>query len=132
MKHARPQRTVSIRLTGRRKSDAQVAYTYWTPSDGTTRTDSPKCELYNEAGTNTLFLLDYASTRNGWTIIGIEPNPADAPCLETILGPANTSIMTLFPDSDYPETFKFYIVYSNTLTEETVKYDPQEENTPPT
>lgn len=131
MKHARPQRTVTISLSGRQKSDARVVYTYWCPSDGLTRTDTPVCTLYNEKGTNTLFLLDYASTLNGWTIVGIEPNPADAPVLDSIPGPANGSLLTLFPDTDRPQIFNFYIVYLNTLTEQTVRFDPQEENTPP-
>ena len=132
MKQARPQRTVSISLSASNQSDAQVAYTFWTPSDGVTSTNAPVCDLYNEQGTNTLFLLDYASTLHGWTITGIEPNPAGAPCLESIRGPASTSLMTLFPDGSEPRVFRFYIVYENTLTGQTLMLDPQESNTPPT
>lgn len=132
MNQARPQRTVTISLSASQPSDAQVAYTYWAPSDGITSTNAPVCDLYNERGTNTLFLLDYVSTLNGWTIAGIAPNPAGAPCLESILGPASTSLMTLFPDSAQPHVFRFYIAYRNTLTGQTLMLDPQESNTPPT
>lgn len=131
MKQARPQRTVTISLSGRQKSDARVVYTYWSPDDRLTRVDSPVCTLHNEKGSNTLFLLDYASTLNGWTIVGIEPNPESAPVLESIVGPANGSLLTLFPDTDRPEIFKFYIVYLNTLTEQQLRFDPQEDNVPP-
>lgn len=131
MKNAIPQRTVTISLSGRMVEDAQLTYSFWSPTDGYTRTASPACDLYQKTATNTLFILDYASTRNGWIILGTEPNPSGSPALETIPGPANTSIMTMFPNREPGEKYSFYIVYQNTITDVTVRFDPQEENRPP-
>jgi len=128
---ATPQRTVTISLNGRMAEDTQVSYSYWSPRDGVSRSGMPTCDLYMACKTNTLFVLDYASTMNGWTITGIEPNPAGAPVLESIAGPANLSIMTLFPDDAPGESYKFYIVYYNTVTQLQVRFDPQEQNRPP-
>lgn len=130
MKTATPQRSVTIAICGRGADDAQVRYSYWSPDDGVTRTATPRCDLDQARATNTLFLLDYQSSLNGWTITGVEPNPAGAPALETIPGPAAQSVMTLFPKLPVTEVFKFYIVYTNTLTGAVVRFDPQENNTP--
>ena len=130
MKTATPQRSVTIAICGRSADDAQVRYSYWSPDDGLTRAATPRCHLDQACATNTLFLLDYQSSLNGWTITGVEPNPAGAPALETIPGPAGQSVMTLFPNLLVTETFKFYIVYTNTLTGAVVRFDPQEDNTP--
>jgi hypothetical protein len=130
MNKATPQRTVTITINGKSAEDAQVAYTYWSPNNGATYTASPKCDLYQNEATNTLFLLDYQSSQNGWTISAVEPNPAGAPSLETIRGPAGQSVMTLFPELKVPQIFNFYIVYKNTLTGAEVRFDPQESNFP--
>jgi hypothetical protein len=130
MKQATPQRTVNISLMGRLQQDVRIAYSFWSPNDGFTRTAAPDCNLYQPNATNTLFILDYGSTLDGWTILRIEPNPAGAPMPETIHGPAHMSIMTMFPYSDKPEEYKFYIVYKNKLTDEEVRFDPQERNVP--
>ncbi|WP_296943300.1 hypothetical protein [uncultured Massilia sp.] len=121
---------MTISLSGRHENDAQVAYSYWSPNDGLTRSASATCDLYQKEDTNTLFLLDYAATRNGWTIVGTEPNPAGAPALDTIAGPDDLSIMTLFRTPVTPERFNFYIVYKNMITGATVRFDPQEGNIP--
>lgn len=131
MKYATPQRTVTISVSGRMVEDAHVSYSYWAPHDGLTRTSTSVCDLYQSTATNTLFVLDFASARNGWTIVGTEPNPAGSPALPTIAGPANLSIMTMFPDRAPGETYSFFIVYQNTLTDVTVRFDPQEGNRPP-
>jgi hypothetical protein len=130
MEYAISQRSVSISLTGRTDKDAQVAYSYWSPNDGFTRTASQSCDLYHKVDTNTLFLLDYASTLNGWTITGIEPNPPGAPVPESILGPEHMSLMTLFRDGGKPVEYKFYIHYKNKITGAKVRFDPQEGNIP--
>jgi hypothetical protein len=129
MNTATPQRTVTITIYGRGADDAQIAYSYWSPKDGVTHTTSPACDLVQTCATNTLFLLDYQSSLNGWTITGVEPNPVGAPALETIPGPAKQSVMTLFPDLPVPQIFNFYITYTNTLTGAIVRFDPQEKNT---
>jgi hypothetical protein len=131
MKKATPQRTVTISLSGRMVEDTEVTYSYWSPHDGASRTDTPVCDLYQSTATNTLFVLDYAASQNGWIITGTEPNPPGSPALEAIRGPAKTSIMTMFPDRAPGESYNFYIVYQNTLTDVTVRFDPQEENRPP-
>ena len=130
MTQATPQRTVSVSLTGRTEDDVEIAYSYWSPNDGTTRAGISECSLYQRSATNTLFLLDYASTRNGWTIVGTEPNPPEAPSLETIRGPASQSLMTMFPDIKEPQIFNFFMVFKNTVTGAVVRFDPQERNVP--
>jgi hypothetical protein len=130
MNTATPQRNVTIAVSGRSADDAQVRYSYWSPNDGITRAASPTCDLDQVRATNTLFLLDYQSSLNGWTITGVEPNPAGAPTLQTIQGPAGQSVMTVFPQLPVTEVFNFYIVYKNTLTGAVVRFDPQENNTP--
>jgi hypothetical protein len=130
MTQAIPQRIVNVSILGKKADGAQALYSYWSPNEGYTRTAMPNCELYQKRATNTLFVLDYASTLNGWTIVGTESNPPDAPSLETISGPANMSIMTMFPALSKPSDFKFYIVYFNTLTGENIRFDPQEKNVP--
>jgi hypothetical protein len=130
MEYAISQRSVTISLTGRAENDAQIAYNYWSPNDGFTRTGSQNCDLYHKTDTNTLFFLDYASTLNGWTITGIEPNTAGAPVPDSILGPENMSIMTLFRDGGKPVEYKFYILYKNIITGAKVRFDPQEGNIP--
>jgi hypothetical protein len=130
MKTATPQRTVTITIYGRTADDAQVVYSYWSPSNGVMHTTTATCDLTLESGTNTLFLLDYQTSLNGWTITGVEPNPAGAPALETIPGPARQSVMTMFPTLTVPQIFNFYIAYTNTLTGAVVRFDPQEKNIP--
>lgn len=130
MKYARPQRTVSIALNGRLKEDARVTYSYWSPHDGISRVALDICDLYHEKGTNTLFVLDYPSTLDGWTITGIRPH-AGSEALKYEPGPCGGSILTIFPDGDEVQTYSFYIDYYNTLTEAKVSFDPQEGNVPP-
>jgi hypothetical protein len=130
MTYSTPQRTVNISLMGRAQDDARVTYSYWSPNDGLTRTAAPDCSLYQPGATNTLFVLDYPSTLDGWTIAGIEPNPPGSPMPEPIPGAQYMSIMTMFPESTKPEEFSFYIVYTNKITGEKVRFDPQERNVP--
>lgn len=130
MKQATPQRTVTISVSGRTEEDARVSYSYWSPNDGLMRANTPVCDLYQKYSTNTLFVLDYASTQDGWTITGIAPNPSGAPALESIRGPKLTSIMTMFVESEQPELYKFFILYKNTITGASLAVDPQEGNTP--
>jgi hypothetical protein len=131
MTNATPQRIVNITLTGRHADETQVMYSYWSPNDGFVRSGGPNCDLYQQYATNTLFVLDYASTLNGWTIVRTEPNPPGTLGLEMIRGPKNTSLMTLFPDRHPGEVYNFYIVYKNEITGDTVRFDPQEGNIPP-
>jgi hypothetical protein len=128
MSTATPQRTVTISLSGTTEESTNVLYSYWSPNDGLTRVKIPKCELVQKGATNTLFVLDYESTLSGWTITGTQPNPAGAPALEAIRGPAGTSIMTMFPELSVPQIFNFFIVFKNTVTGASIMNDPQEGN----
>lgn len=130
MKNATPQRTVTISLSSRHAEEAQVSYSYWSPNDGFNRTASPTCDLYSRQASNTLFVLDYQATQNGWTMTGTAPNPAHAPSLACVVGPENTSLMTRFPDLNHEQEFKFYIIYRNVLNDQTLWVDPQEGNIP--
>lgn len=129
MTTAVPQRTVSICLLGRTADDAQISYSYWSPNDGMVRVASPICDMVNKKATNTLFVLDYPTTLNGWNIVGTKPKHPGAPTLATAVGPANTSIITFDPCLIKGD-FAFYIIYENTITQSKVYFDPQEGNEP--
>jgi hypothetical protein len=123
-----PQRTVNICLSGRNDDDTSIAYSFWSPNDGLTRLRAPVCDMIEKVATNTLFILDYASTLNGWTIVGIEPRPP-SPAIQYVMGPENTSVLTIDPCVK-AGIFAFYISYLNTITNAQLKFDPQEGNEP--
>ena len=129
MTTAVPQRSVTITLSGSSAADARVSYSYWSPNSGLSYTNSPNCDLLCKTATDTLFLLDYASTGAGWTIVNTTPNPATAPTLEQWLGPAAQSLMTYNPCITVG-TFNFFINYVNVVTGAVVSFDPQEGNEP--
>lgn len=129
MTSAIPQRTVTISIRGSNQADASASYSYWSPTDGLMRWSANRCDLINRRATNTLFVLDYASTLDGWTMVETSPNPAGASALPFQAGPQGTSLLTI--DSFHEmKTFAFYIHYKNTLTGAVVLIDPQEGNEP--
>jgi hypothetical protein len=126
MAHHFPQRIITLTVNGNDKN-AQVYYTYNCPVKGLAYINSPVCDLLVNHAINSLFVLDYTSTLNGWRIIDTTPN--GTPALEQYPGARNLSILTSNP-YDKPGTYKFYINYHNTQTDATIHIDPQEGNIP--
>jgi hypothetical protein len=123
-----PQRTISVSILGT-DNDAQVLYNYSSPITGLTYTNSPQCDLLCNQPSYSLFVLDYAATRNGWAIVNITPY-GDSPALAQTPGAYNLSILTFNPYTAQ-DTYRFYINYHNTITGAKISIDPQEGNVPP-
>lgn len=126
MASSTPQRLITLSINGNDKY-AQVYYTYNCPVTGLAYINSPVCDLLCNQAVNCLFILDYASTLNGWTIINTTPN--GSPELKQVPGALNLSILTINP-YNAPDTYKFYINYKNMQTEAVINIDPQEGNIP--
>lgn len=129
MTTAIPQRTVTITIRGTGQADARVNYSYWSPNDSMVRVAASRCDLIEKHATNTLFVLDYASTLDGWTMVRTSPNPEGAPALPFELGPEGTSLLTKYACRKQ-HNYAFYIHYKNTVTGGTAVFDPQEGNEP--
>ena len=126
-----PQRVVhvSLRPIG---TNIVAFYTYVSPLFGTSYIDAPVCDLKSDRPTYTLYVLDFASTINGWKINGIE-QPHDTDGLSAIPGPKSLSIQVFNPHHDDSSIENFSIVYSNPNYHDgvLVPIDPQEGNIPP-
>lgn len=125
-----PQRTITISLVdipGETKPHA--FYSYWDPASGQIVVDAPKCDLKITRPTYCLFVLDYLSTLNGWTISEItEKNPKDK-VITNFPGALNLSILT-FDDGALGTDYRFFIHYANAPAKKTASIDPQEGNIP--
>jgi hypothetical protein len=128
MSHPTPQRTVTISIIGN-DEHATVLYTYLSPITGLSFINAPTCDLKVDRAINTLFVLDYAATMIGWKITKTTPN--GTPALEQIPGAKHLSLMTCNPYDVPGETYKYYIHYHNSVTDQNMKKDPQEGNIPP-
>lgn len=122
-----PQRSITLSLSGTGK-DAQATYSYWSPVYGTTHVNAPVCELSCNQATYCLYLLDYAATQNGWTIVKTSPREGSG-ALCQVPGAFNLSILTYNPYT-VDATYRFYIHYLNTMTGVSIAIDPQEGNIP--
>lgn len=126
-----PQRVVHVSL---REIGNKIAafYTYVSPLFRTSHIDAPFCNIKCDRPTFTLYVLDFASTINGWTIDGIE-QAHDTDKLTATLGPERLSIQVYNPHDDDTSVENFSIVYSNQNHHhgEPVPIDPQEGNIPP-
>jgi hypothetical protein len=122
-----PQRTISVTIIGTDK-EAQVVYSYLSPVSGLSYINSPLCDLVVNQPVYCLFVLDYASTMNGWTICDTSPY-GDSPPLAQTAGALNLSILTYNPHTT-EDTYRFYINYRNTITGAKIAIDPQEGNIP--
>jgi hypothetical protein len=123
------QRFITISIDGVQDS-GRAFYSYTSPIFGTSYVRSPKCDISIDQPTYTLFLLDFASTMNGWAITGISPKET-YPSMETQLGPMGLSIMTINPYDSPTTVYKYYIHYRNSISGAKIKIDPQEGNIPP-
>lgn len=123
-----PQRIITISISGIEKN-ARVFYSYTSPIYGIAFVNVPTCDISIDQPTYTMFVLDFASSMNGWTFKGILPRH-DANPLSTIIGENKLSLTTFNPyDPEYPD-HAYYIEYYNTITEKEMKHDPQENNVP--
>jgi hypothetical protein len=122
-----PQRTLSITVIGTDK-EAQVVYSYLSPVTGLSYINSPTCDLLVNQPVYCLFVLDYASTMNGWTIFDITPY-GRSPELSQTPGALHLSILTYNPHTT-EDKYQFYINYHNTVTGAKISIDPQEGNIP--
>lgn len=127
MPQAIPQRTITISLTGTGE-DAQAFYTYLSPITGLSYLGAPVCDLKCSQPTFCLYVLDFASTLSGWTIIDTTP-VAGSGTLSQTPGANHLSVATFNPYTT-DSTYNFYINYRNTITGKTVHIDPQEGNVP--
>lgn len=128
MSQAIPQRVITITIVGNGK-DAQVLYTYLSPVTGQTYTNSPTCDMVCDRAVYSLFVLDYSSTLNGWTIAETSPYEA-SPVLSQVPGAFHLSLLTFNPYTT-EHVYRFYIHYRNSLNGVHIKRDPQEGNIQP-
>lgn len=124
-----PQRTISLSVHGDH-AGAQVTYSYWSPIKGQDFHDAPQCDLLYSRPTRFLFVLDYWSTLNGWTITRTVPRHG-SPELPTQIGPDHLSVSNCNSHMG-GETIHFAIEYKNTRTGHSMSIDPQEGNIPGT
>ena len=126
-----PQRVIHVSL--REIGDKIAAfYTYVSPLFGTSYIDAPKCEIKCDRPTFTLYVLDFASTLNGW-IIDDAQFGRNADKLTATPGPGKLSIQVFNPYNNDHGVEYFSLVYSNEnyRNGEPVAIDPQEGNIPP-
>lgn len=123
-----PQRSVTISINGTDKHST-VTYSYWSPVFGTTYVNAPTCDLTCNQATYCLYLLDFAASQNGWTIVKTSPHQ-DSGLLCQVAGSNNLSIMTFNPYTS-EGNYRFYIHYQNMATGAKISFDPQEGNIPP-
>ncbi|MEM8513764.1 hypothetical protein RCH14_003100 [Massilia sp. MP_M2] len=120
---------VSLREVG---DNIAAFYTYVSPLFGTSYIDAPVCEIKCDRPTFTLYVLDFVSTLNGWTIQGADflENPDD---LTATAGPEHLSLQVFNPHNDDTSVGNFFIVYTNPNYRhgKLVPIDPQEGNIPP-
>jgi hypothetical protein len=122
------QRTITVTIHGN-NNDHYMTYSYWSPVKGIQYHQAPTCDLLCNRPTYFLFILDYESTINGWTITGTEPRHG-SPALPTKLGPDNLSVSNYNDYQDKSKTYYFAINYQNTATGTKISVDPQEGNIP--
>lgn len=127
MSQAIPQRVITVTIIGNDK-DAQVQYSYLSPINGQLFTNAPTCDLKVDRAVYSLFVLDYASTLNGWSISETSPYEA-SPALSQVAGAFHLSLLTFNPYTT-EHTYRFYIHYRN-KNGIYIKRDPQEGNVQP-
>lgn len=128
MPQAIPQRIITITINGN-DNDAQVLYTYQSPVTGQSYVNSPNCDMEVNRAIYSLFVLDYATTLNGWAIKQTSPYQGSA-VLSQVPGAFNLSLLTFNPYTT-EHLYRFYIHYRNSITGAEIARDPQEGNLQP-
>jgi hypothetical protein len=118
---------VSIIGVGRR---ARASFSYTDPETGQSHVHEPTCTIGALRPFQTVYALDYPSTRNGWFFrkhVEASGNSRDVPHNRT----GNRLIMiTEFDSIDGEQSF--YLMFQNLITGKRFHVDPQEGNiTPP-
>jgi hypothetical protein len=115
---------------------SEVYYTYDDPGTGIHYDKSRTCRINAVSPYQTLFALDYATSRNGWNIFKpAEPKPGMSP----ITAPITLPLIPSFPDKesggfvlitlDFNNLeYKFDLTFFNHITKLTIWDDPQEGN----
>lgn len=123
-----PQRVITISLK-QINNELRAFYTFLSPLTGNMFIDAPSCDIECNQPTNTLFVLDFASSAAGWTIVDTSRKEPSLP-LPHKSGPSDQSVQVYNPHIDDTTKYSFYINYKNTVTGETKPIDPQEGNIP--
>ena len=102
-----------------------VGFVYY---DGTQKGPKPTTvvTLNITVPTDFLYVLDFESSRKGWTITGISAVEG-YPLLEVMHGPKRLSLLVLDPHKEMT-TYRYYLHFKNTQDGSTFQYDPQETN----
>lgn len=124
-----PQRVITISIVGT-DENAEVYYTYHSPVSGVSYIDCPVCDMVADQPINSLFVLDYFSTKNGWTITQVTPRRG-SPAMDSVHGALNLSILTINPYTSTDVMYRFYLHYVNTVTDAEMERDPQMGNIRP-
>jgi hypothetical protein len=124
-----PQRVISISIAGVNE-DARVFYTYTSPISGAAFINSPTCDILIDQPTDTLYLIDFSASMNGWVFKGIVPRH-DAKPLNIEISKNKLSLTTFnLYDPEYRD-HAYYIDYYNIITDSPMAHDPQENNVRP-
>ena len=119
------QVTVNVTVVGV-DEHAEVFYTYTDFKTGIVHTNHIVAEVHAVVPYHTLFALDYASTRSGWTfgekVIDIPDYP------ETHHWRADNALAMVTADYEKVQKHRFYLVLHNRFTDVTIQNDPQEGN----
>lgn len=111
---------------------SEVYYTYDDPKTGKHHDKAPTCKINAVSPFQTLFALDYATSRNGWVVL----MPAvRTPTSSEIVQP----LIPSFPDVEASRLvlithdctdleYRFDVIFFNQLTRTTIWDDPQEGN----
>ncbi|USX12450.1 hypothetical protein NHH88_22510 [Oxalobacteraceae bacterium OTU3CAMAD1] len=101
-----------------------VQFTYFDEASNGPVT-SPSISLNITCPTDCLFILDYATSKAGWTITEISAVGMGSPTLNTLPGPKKLSLMVMDPYLTLSQ-YKYYLHFAN--GKEKFKFDPQETN----
>lgn len=120
------QVTVLVTIVGVDGS-SEVYYTYADPATGEQHVKSPTCSINAVSPFQTLFALDYPTTRNGWRIFGsatANTNPT-TPLIPSYQPDGGLALITLdFTSLNY----SFTLTFLNIFTGLKISDDPQEGN----
>lgn len=115
---------VTVSITGVDEF-SEVFYTYTDLATGIVHVNAVFADIVAVVPYHTMFVLDYASTRNGWIfrdeIIDRGPTPTEHKLADNAM-----SMVTL--DKQEFAKHRFYLVFHNRYTEARLEDDPQEGN----
>lgn len=119
------QLTVTVSVVGV-DHHAEVFYTYTDLATGILHVNDVFADVVAVVPYHTVFVLDYASTRNGWIFKNEIIDREGAPKTEHWLADNEMAMVTL-DDQEFAR-HRFYLVFHNRYTEARLENDPQEGN----